>query len=158
MHTCLYCCVDDDVSMHRLIIRDHYKMAYVNMIGVCMQGMGVAKFPTKLGGGNLCKTRSHGALLVMNGGSKFPCAPSASRRATTRVLLRTFLAGLLPLFLTQQPRASVGAEKLGDDEFAIEFGDGPVGLDLTEVRFPVGVPPEKQVEILKSKHLIKVTT
>ena len=64
----------------------------------------------------------------------------------------------MPLFLTQQPRASVGAEKLGDDEFAIEFGDGPVGLDLTEVRFPVGVPPEKQVEILKSKHLIKVTT
>ena len=27
-------------------------------------------------------------------------------------------------------------QKLGDDEFVIEFGDGPLGLDLIEVRFP----------------------
>ena len=68
---------------------------------------------------------------------------ASSRRASIAQLVRTFLAGLLPIFMTQKPR-NAGAEKLGDDEFAIEFGDGPIGLDLTEVRFPFGVPAAKQ--------------
>jgi len=59
-------------------------------------------------------------------------------------MVRSLLAVLiLPLFWARHPRAGT-AEKLGDDEFAIDFGDGPIGLDLTEVRFPAGVPAAKQ--------------
>jgi len=66
---------------------------------------------------------------------------SGRRGAVRELLLRGFLCGLLP-WLASQP--SGAAETLGDDEFAIDFGEGPIGLDLVEVRFPAGVPPEKQ--------------
>lgn len=123
---------------------------------------------------------------------------SSSRRGAVReLLLRGFLFGLLRWQFASQPSAA--AEKLGDDEFAIDFDEGPresacvlaclvllhlqrnlapslthnpahlppalsiplslplsfsrspfchvasaVGLDLIEVRFPAGVPAEKQ--------------
>eukprot|EP00960_Hanusia_phi_P059115 764079-Hanusia_phi.AAC.2 len=41
-------------------------------------------------------------------------------------------------------QGALAKEKLGDDEFAIDFRQGPLGMDLIEVRFPQGVPRDKQ--------------
>ena len=66
------------------------------------------------------------------------------RTAATGIMLRTLLTGLLVPLLVSQPRVMMAEMKLGDDEFELEFGEGPIGLDLIEVRFPAGVPAAKQ--------------
>jgi len=35
-------------------------------------------------------------------------------------------------------------EGMPDDQYAITFGDGPLGLDVAEIRFPLNAPPERQ--------------
>ncbi|EKX32996.1 hypothetical protein GUITHDRAFT_120829 [Guillardia theta CCMP2712] len=66
-----------------------------------------------------------------------------------RVPRRDALLGLVPAtlwFLSSFAfsKAAIAREGLGDDEFSIDFGQGPLGMDLIEVRFPQGVPREKQ--------------
>jgi hypothetical protein len=68
-----------------------------------------------------------------------------SRRMATVVGLRVGMAMVMAQMMLLAPKPSVAEQKqLGDDEFEIEFGEGPIGLDLIEVRFPAGVPASKQ--------------
>jgi len=48
-------------------------------------------------------------------------------------MLSGALLGACTVALLAAPGKEVMAEQLGDDEFAIDFGEGPLGLDLIEV-------------------------